>query len=305
MAGDLSPFLPLMPDLGSDTGTLKMTQNVNELSNLSGRSAEADAERVPVVFAREGQIRTSSREVANYFTRRHDDVLRAIRGLHCSADFRARNFTETAIREQVGAVLRDVPVIEMTKDGFAFLAMGFTGEKAGQFKEAYIAAFNAMDDDLRRRAPAERSITAEDLLANPIQLLTIAQAYAVQIQDLRHQVVEMTPAVKALDRIAGSDDDFGVRVAAKVLQMPERKFTDWLQRIGWAYRQAGNKGLLGYAEKWKQGVVVNRASPYTKPDGSDGVRDTLRITAKGLVHLGKKLGIEVVPGDIFSDRLLT
>ena len=36
----------------------------------------------------------------------------------------------------------------MTKDGFAFLCMGFTGEKAGRFKEAYIAEFNRMSDTL-------------------------------------------------------------------------------------------------------------------------------------------------------------
>jgi phage regulator Rha-like protein len=36
----------------------------------------------------------------------------------------------------------------VTRDGFAFLAMGFTGKKAAQFKERYIAAFNAMEKKL-------------------------------------------------------------------------------------------------------------------------------------------------------------
>jgi hypothetical protein len=37
----------------------------------------------------------------------------------------------------------------MTRDGFAVLAMGFTGPKALAFKLAYIAAFNRMEGQLR------------------------------------------------------------------------------------------------------------------------------------------------------------
>lgn len=33
----------------------------------------------------------------------------------------------------------------MTRDGFTFLVMGFTGKVAAQFKEAYIEAFNEME----------------------------------------------------------------------------------------------------------------------------------------------------------------
>lgn len=37
------------------------------------------------------------------------------------------------------------PCVMMTRDGFTFLAMGFTGKKAAQFKEAYIKRFNEME----------------------------------------------------------------------------------------------------------------------------------------------------------------
>ncbi|WP_249411562.1 Rha family transcriptional regulator [Marinomonas sp. A3A] len=36
----------------------------------------------------------------------------------------------------------------ITRDGFVFLAMGFTGTKAAQFKEAYINALNQMEKQL-------------------------------------------------------------------------------------------------------------------------------------------------------------
>jgi phage regulator Rha-like protein len=34
---------------------------------------------------------------------------------------------------------------QITKDGFAFLVMGFTGKVAAKFKEAYILAFNKLE----------------------------------------------------------------------------------------------------------------------------------------------------------------
>jgi len=46
---------------------------------------------------------------------------------------------------------RSYPFIEMDRDGFTLLAMGFTGAKALKFKLAYIAAFNAMEVELRAR----------------------------------------------------------------------------------------------------------------------------------------------------------
>ncbi|WP_260458301.1 Rha family transcriptional regulator [Bacteroides salyersiae] len=37
------------------------------------------------------------------------------------------------------------PMFYLTRDGFTFLAMGFTGKVAVEFKETYINAFNEME----------------------------------------------------------------------------------------------------------------------------------------------------------------
>lgn len=39
---------------------------------------------------------------------------------------------------------------QITKNGFVFLVMGFTGKKAATFKEAYIAEFDRMEEELRQ-----------------------------------------------------------------------------------------------------------------------------------------------------------
>ncbi|HFV9399199.1 TPA: Rha family transcriptional regulator [Shigella flexneri] len=96
----------------------------------------------PEIAIVDGQAVTSSLAVANFFSKRHDDVLKKIRTLECSASFTARNFSVSDYTDCTG---RKLPCYQITRDGFAFLAMGFTGKRAARFKEAYINAFNQME----------------------------------------------------------------------------------------------------------------------------------------------------------------
>jgi hypothetical protein len=45
------------------------------------------------------------------------------------------------------------PAYRITRDGFVFLAMGFTGAKAAQWKEAFMAAFEALEAHAVHHAP--------------------------------------------------------------------------------------------------------------------------------------------------------
>lgn len=99
----------------------------------------------PEITVINGQAVTSSLAVADFFTKRHDDVLKKIRALECSPEFTARNF---AVSEYTDTSGRKLPCYQITRDGFAFLAMGFTGKRAAQFKESYITAFNQMEKQL-------------------------------------------------------------------------------------------------------------------------------------------------------------
>lgn len=105
----------------------------------------------PEIAIVDGQAVTSSLAVADFFSKRHDDVLKKIRILDCSPEFCARNFAETSILvHQPNGGTRKLPCYHITRDGFAFLAMGFTGKRAAQFKEAYINAFNQMEKQLSK-----------------------------------------------------------------------------------------------------------------------------------------------------------
>jgi Rha family phage regulatory protein len=101
-----------------------------------------------------GVAKTTSLIVAEKFGKQHRDVLRAIRNLECSPEFSLRNFAQCQrINELANG--KPEPFFEMTRDGFTFLAMGFTGKEAAKWKEAYIDAFNQMEAELFNSAKTD------------------------------------------------------------------------------------------------------------------------------------------------------
>ena len=100
----------------------------------------------PTLLMADGQPTATSLQVAEHFGKRHTHVLRAIRNLDCSNEFNERNFGLVEYIDEKG---ERRPMYQMTRDGFAMLAMGFTGKEAMKWKEAYITAFNAMEAKLR------------------------------------------------------------------------------------------------------------------------------------------------------------
>lgn len=97
----------------------------------------------------EATVVVSSRHVAEVFEKKHFHILESIKDLECSEEFAASNFRLGSYKD---AQNQERPEYFITRDGFTFLAMGFTGEKAARFKEAYIKAFNEMERQLRNNA---------------------------------------------------------------------------------------------------------------------------------------------------------
>lgn len=97
--------------------------------------------------------RVNSLMVAMVFNKRHDNVLRDIQNLDCSDDFRLLNFEESKYTNDQG---KKQPCVNMTRDGFVFLVMGYRGKKAAQFKEAYIKRFNEMEEFIRTLVETRR-----------------------------------------------------------------------------------------------------------------------------------------------------
>lgn len=119
----------------------------------------------------------SSLNVAKRFGKRHDHVLRAIQdiinapnfgevnnGYEIIEDFNRRNFAEIFYTDKYG---RQQPCYDLTRDGFTFLAMGFTGKQADLWKINIVTCFNKMEAELlktREEALLQRAAQHQKLL---------------------------------------------------------------------------------------------------------------------------------------------
>lgn len=103
----------------------------------------------PNVILKDNVPSTNSRDVAEYFGKRHKDVLRRIKNLcrEMSKEFGRRNFTPSSYLTEQG---REQPSYDMTKKGFTLLVFGFTGKEARQFQLKYIERFEEMEAALKQ-----------------------------------------------------------------------------------------------------------------------------------------------------------
>lgn len=139
---------------------------------------------VPTVSLHDGRPATTSLEVAKFFGKRHDHVMRGIKDIidNCAESLSAPNFWAAnspksfSAHNFVGASYLDEqaknrPMYIIYRDGFMLLVMGYTGKKALAIKLAYIEAFNAMEEELARKnrpvLPKSRSTRRESLPTIP------------------------------------------------------------------------------------------------------------------------------------------
>ena len=162
-----------------------------------------------LVFERNGAVFADSRDVADFFGKRHDNAVRDIRNLikRGALKFEEGSYTlpETGSQEH--------PCFTMGRDGFVLLAMGFTGREALGWKLKYIEAFNRMEAELRARsAPAPVAFDLNDrasLLALTGQVTTALLAEREKVAAITAEkvavearVIELAPKAAAWSQIA-------------------------------------------------------------------------------------------------------
>lgn len=98
-----------------------------------------------LVEMKDGQAMTTSLIIAQAFNKRHTHVLDAIENKIHSAENSAQYqgmFKKSFYKDTSG---KQNKMYFMTRDGFTFIAFGFTGKRADEFKLKYIQAFNDME----------------------------------------------------------------------------------------------------------------------------------------------------------------
>ena len=103
-----------------------------------------------LVIMKDEQAVTTSLQVAESFNKQHKHVLEAIENKISTAGNSAllkTMFCEDSYRASNGKMNK---MYFMNRDGFTFIAFGFTGSIADDFKLKYIEAFNQMEQQVKR-----------------------------------------------------------------------------------------------------------------------------------------------------------
>lgn len=174
------------------------------------------------------QVTTDSLTVADRFGKRHCDVLRSIKMLKCSKEFGERNFALSSYITEQG---KEQPYYDMTYDGWMFLVMGFTGEKAAEWKEKFIVAFRAMEAELRKRQDKPVEVVAHNrALPSGKKEIVLSEKAKTEIGGL----VKKCCAVAVREELAKAFDDlvFRENIRSIVRDAVRDEVADYLLKDG-------------------------------------------------------------------------
>ena len=121
---------------------------------------------------------------------------------------KVQSIPQTKIRvNNIGATVRS-KAFRLTRDGFTFLVMGYTGEKAAKFKWAYIDEFNKQQALLESQAlpqtQFERTKFASDSLAENVLRGLSGQIDAENVGDKLVTIGTVLQVVGAIQKVPAS-----------------------------------------------------------------------------------------------------
>ena len=228
-----------------------------------------------VLSNRKGESITTSLIVAEVFGKDHRHVLRDIENLTCSEEFRQSNF---GLSSYTSIQNKELPAYEMTKDGFSFLVMGYTGEKAGQFKETFIIEFNKREALLHNDDYIVlRGMEILNKRNRELEQRNAAQAeqIALQHEAIKHQA----PKVEYYDEVLDSEGLISTTIIAKDLGMSANSLNKRLNALGVIYRQDGT--WVPYSKYQNLGIVKSKTFPYVDSNGKQKTAIHFYWTEKG------------------------
>jgi anti-repressor protein len=239
-----------------------------------------------LVKVENNEVVVSSRQVAEHFEKRHDNVMQAIEGILKIEDTKKMFFKTSYVHPQNG---QTYPEYLMNRDGFSLLVMGFTGQKALKWKIRYINAFNKMEAKLRAvkvLSPAEQ--IAQGLLAAK-QLLEEKDKQIAQLAEINEV---NKPKVIFADAVANSESSILIGELAKILRqkgvnMGQNRLFEWLRANGYLIKSGSSKNMPTQ-RAMEQGWFKITEGSYINANGVNITTKTTKVTGKGQQYFVNK-----------------
>lgn len=215
----------------------------------------------------DGQLLVTSLELAKNFCKDHKHILEKIdskrkelnKSVDNSADinnlklFFLDNFLEDSYIDSKG---REQRQILLTRDGFSFITMGFTGIKADAWKLKYIEAFNKMESELRNpfsnMSKELQAIFAIDKKQKETEK-KVDKLYNIMTIDYSQQEnIRVEANRKAVEVLGGKDKLAYKRLNRSVFQAMWRDYKSYFKVN--SYKNTATKDYdkaIDYIERWQ------------------------------------------------------
>lgn len=236
-----------------------------------------------LVEIKNNQVVVDSRSVAKNFGKQNQHVNRDIENLiKKDASKIGRMFYKVEIPDVYGRLQK---TYYMNRDGFSLLVMGFTGQKAIEWKIKYIEAFNEMEKKLKNPLALPN-------FSNPAEA---ARAWADQFEK-RKQAEALNeanrPKVIFAEAVSTSKDGILVGMLAKLLhqngvKIGQNRLFQWLRDKGYLMKRGVDKNMPTQRSK-ELGLFDVKERVVGNPDGSIRLTRTPVVTGKGQVYFVQK-----------------
>ncbi|CAK00941.1 Rha family transcriptional regulator [Bartonella tribocorum] len=216
----------------------------------------------------------SSREIAELCGKRHDHVMRDIKRIL------EELYAERGLPKFGGTYL--------DKQGKPQNCYNLPKRECLILVSGYNTALRAKIID--RWQELEKQVATPQVdYSKPEALLGVLNHLQSQIEKKDNTIAELTPKAEALEGLKRSDGLFGLIEAAKMLEVRPKDLTDYLRKHDWVYRRAPGAPLLPYQDKIKKGFMDCPAITIQRPDGTEKVLPSTKITSRGLACLREQI----------------
>lgn len=238
-----------------------------------------------------GNLVVSSREVARNFDKEHKNVIRDIENyietlengesskvssLFIENEYTTKNSNGVMYKEYL-----------LTRDGFTLLAMGFTGNKALQWKLKYIEAFNKMEEQIKQQN--------KPLKLDSKFMYQIAQ----ELEEKEKQIALMTPKAIFADAVSASHTSILVGELAKLLRQNgidtgQNRLFSWLRDNEYLIKRKGTDYNMPTQYSMDLELFEVKETSITHSDGHISISKTPKVTGKGQIYFINKFKSEEI-----------
>ena len=183
-----------------------------------------------LVIMKSQQVVTSSVQVAKTFGKQHKHVLESIKNLVAENSAAKSMFAEGSYENRG----KEYRIFYLNRDGFTLLAMGFTGNRALEFKLKYISAFNQMENEIKTMS--KDSYMIDDRVKRAEKWITEEK----ERQRLALEVKKDKPKADYFDKQMKNPGLMTTTVIAKSYGMTANKLNKLLNKLGVIYKQGKN-----------------------------------------------------------------